>query len=202
MASGKHTTEARLSELLTTPKRRKFVIAYVENGGNATAAAEVAGLASPAQQGSRLLTDDKIIEAIEVHANIVANVAGESRDTILARIRNRANADPGDYWKTVPLRDREGAPILLNGDAVLHETLKRMDELTKPQRQCIKKITLTNNGTSIEFHDPAAADRDLARLMGLEPKEGEALSPEDAAMLISAALGRMDELDGTASTSK
>ena len=52
------------------------------------------------------------------------------------------------------------------------------------------------HGMKIELHDVAAADRDLARLMGLEPKEQEALSPEDAANLIAAAMERMDELDG------
>ena len=200
MTTDSAKSEERLASLLRSPKRRKFVIAYVENGGNATSAAEVAGFAVPNVEGCRLLKDASVVEAIERHANIVSNVAGESRDTVLARIRNRANVDPRDYFEI-----HETASENAEGEITItrHETLKNVTSLTKAQAQCIKKITWNTQGfPSIEFHDPSAADRDLARLMGLEPKENEVLSPEDAANLIAAAMGRMDELDHSAASSE
>ena len=192
-----HTSEARLTELLRSPKRRKFVIAYVENGGNATAAAESAGFAHPREEGYRLLQNDHIIEAIDVHANICSRVAGESRDTVLDRIRNRANVDPRDYFRKIEVIRGEGE----DARTVEIEELRLVSDLTKAQAQCIKKISYNTQGfPTLEFHDAMAADRDLARLMGMEPKETEALSAEDAAQLITAALDRMDELDAPESS--
>jgi hypothetical protein len=172
--------EARLIDLLRSPKRRTFVIVYVENGGNATAAAEAAGFAFPAVEGSRLLRDAKIIEGIEAHSAIVSRVAGESRDTVLARMMNRANINPQDYFDYT--EDTAG-------------TLKPLNQLTKRQAQCIKKISWNQNGPVVEWHDPAVADRDIATLTGMNVKEDTALTADDAASLIAAALDRMDELD-------
>jgi hypothetical protein len=174
------TAEARLIDLLRSPKRRMFVIGYVENGGNATAAAEAAGFAFPAVEGSRLLRDAKIIEGIASHSVIVSSVAGESKNTIIARTMNRANVNPQDYFDFT--EDTAG-------------TLKPLNQLTKRQAQCIKKISWNQNGPVVEWHDPAVADRDLATLMGLNAKEDTALTADDAASLIAAALDRMDELD-------
>lgn len=202
MTDAANNPELALADLLTSPKRRRFVINYVENGGKGTPAAEAAGFASPSVEQNRLLKDDNVRKAIAVHSKIVAAVAGESRDTVLGRIRNRANVDPGDYYKEEPLRDAHGEIIVRNGETPIFQELKRMSELTKEQRQCIKKITLNQHGYTFELHDATAADRDLARLMGLEPKEQEALSPEDAANLIAAALDRMDELDHTPAASE
>lgn len=175
--------EKTLAELLRSPKRRKFVIAYCENGGNATAAAESAGFAVPNVEGCRLLKDASVVEAIEKHSKIVATVAGETKDTVLGRIINRANADIGDYFLTT--EDTQGV-------------LKSLDLLTKAQRQCIKKLSWNQHGPVLELHDPAQADRDLARLMGLEPRENEALTPDDAASLLAAAFERMDATEQNA----
>jgi hypothetical protein len=66
-------------------------------------------------------------------------------------------------------------------------------------RRRIKSISWSQHGISkIEFHDAAAADRDAARLMGLEPKENEALTPDDAASLLAAAFERMDASEANA----
>ncbi len=187
--------ELNLADLLSTPKRRKFVIAYVENGGNGTAAAEVAGLGAPAQAASRMLKDVKVQEAIARHTSIVANVAGESRDTVINRILNRANCDPRDFFKLVTVTRGSGD----SEREVEIEELMRITDLTREQAMCVKKFSWTAHGPSIEFYDASAADRDLARLMGLEPREDANLSPDDAAQLIAAALDRMDELDVTGS---
>lgn len=185
--SDKQTSEARLIQLLRSPKRRKFAIAYVENGGKPTEAAETAGFAAPREEGYRLLRDAAVQEAIEVHANIVGRVSGETRETVLDRIRNRAQANMKDYFRRVQVGDSD----------VFTDELIPISELPRNAAARIKSLTPTNNGTKIELHDVAAADRDLARLMGLEPKEQENLTAEDAASLIAAALDRMDELDAS-----
>lgn len=200
--SEKQTSEARLAELLKAPKRRRFVIAYVENGGNATAAAESAGYAVPNVEGARLLRDASVIEAIEAHTNCVQRVAGESRDTVLNRIRNRANANIQDFFREVPIVGDDGAPVLVNGQALTTNELIPITQLPREVAACIKAVVPTAHGTKLELHDASAADRDLARLMGLEPKEQEALSADDAAQLIAAALDRMDELDHSPATSE
>lgn len=185
--------EKSLADLLSSPKRRLFVIAYVENGGKITAAAESAGFAHPASQGSRLLKDSKVQEAIARYTTICARVAGETKSTILDRMRNRATFDPRDFFFMREVTQNVGTEEEPEERTVLVETLRKINELTKEQAQCIKKVTWNAQGfPSIEFHDPAAADRDLARLMGLEPKENEALTPDEAASLLAAAFDRMD----------
>jgi hypothetical protein len=183
---------AALIESLNSPKQRKFVIAYVANNGNGTAAAKEAGYANPAQDASRLLKVDKVVRAIQKHARKVTTVAGETRDTVLARMINRANVNPQDYFHKVPVMGNDGTPLA----GVFTEELKHITDLTKEQAQCIKKITPNAHGISIEFHDPAAADRDIASMCGWIAKDGEALTPEGAASLIAASLAAMDEVGG------
>ena len=48
-----------------TPKQQRFVQAFAANGGNASKAAEAAGYRLPRSQGSRLLTNVDIINAID-----------------------------------------------------------------------------------------------------------------------------------------
>lgn len=184
--------QAKLTDLLKSKKRRLFVIYYVENGGKHAEAAEAAGFAVPDVEGCRLLRDANVVEAIRRYAAVATNVAGETRDTILARMINRANVDPGDYFETVERTIGEGD----DARTITVEDWKPLNKMTKGQRQRIKKISDTQYGRTMEFHDPSAADRDIARLMGLEPKEEHNdLTPEDAASLIASAFERMDETD-------
>jgi hypothetical protein len=185
-------SEARLAALLNTPKQRRFVILYVENGGNATAAAEGAGYSHAAVEGCRLLKNDKVLKAIEHHARTVGHVAGENRDTILGRMIDRANADPTQVW--------------LNDERTRNEFhahgLKHPSELSVELRRSIKSISFTQHGPKIEFYAADAADRDLANIMGYSRREDERLTAEDAAALIAASLDRMDELDHSAPASE
>ena len=197
MADSKQTTEARLAELLQSPKRRKFVIAYCENPTNPTAAAEMAEYAKPREEGYRLLRNASVIDAIEAHMAIVQRVAGETRDTVLDRIRNRANVDPRDFFYVREITRTTGEGDDAVETTIEVEELKRVTALTKKQAQCIKKVTWNTQGfPSIEFHDSAAADRDLARLMGLEPKDGDPLTAETAAALIAGAMAAMEDVGG------
>jgi hypothetical protein len=185
-------SELNLADLLSSPKRRRFAIAYAENGGNGTAAAEAAGFATPAQEAVRLLKDAKVNEAIARHAQVMANTAGESRDTVLARIINRARANVADIFV-----DDEHTRAEFHAAGIQHPK-----DLPIETQRCIKSISFNQNGVSkIEFYDSSAADRDLARLMGLEPKENEALTPDDAASLLAAAFDRMDASEQNAEPS-
>ena len=180
MPEAKTTKGVDLAKLLRSPKRKKFVIAYCENGGNGTAAAESAGFEFPEQEAVRLLKDAKVIEAIEQYSGVVLAVAGETHNTILQRTINRAKSDIGDYFETTG--DVTGA-------------LKPLHKLTKEQRQCIKKLSWNQHGPVLELHDPSAADAKLAEYMGMTKREDEALTADDAASLIAAAMDRMDAVD-------
>lgn len=193
--------EARLVELLSSPKRRRFVLHYVDNGGNATQAAISAGYSEKSAhvEGSRLLKDDKVQRAIQIYVQAKANVAGENKDTILARIINRAQFDLRDYFITVPIVDEHGNQRLArDGVPLVTEELKPLNQLTQAQAARIKKLSWNQHGPVIEFHDPAAADRDLASLMGYVKEDHSSLTAEEAAALIAASLAKMNELDHSA----
>ena len=186
MAESVDKEELDLADLLNSPKRRKFVIAYCENGGKITAAAESAGLKCPASQGSRMLKDVKVQEAIARHSAIMARVSGEPRDTIIDRIRNRARANASDIFL---VNENTIAEFHAGG-------LKHPSELPEATQRCIKSIAFNQHGISkVEFYDASSADRDLANIMGLNQKDNEGLTPDDAASLLAAAFDRMDGTD-------
>jgi phage terminase small subunit len=190
--------EATLVELLSSSKRRRFVLNYVDNGGNATKAAVSAGYAEKSAhvEGSRLLKDDKVRAAIRKYSQAKANVAGENRDTILDRMINRAQLDIREYYVTVPIVDTEGNQrIARDGLPLVTEEMKPLNQLTRAQASRIKKLKFTQQGPELEFHCPAQADRDLANLLGYAKEDHSSLTAEDAAALIAASLAKMDELD-------
>ena len=181
--------EIDLADLLKSPKRRRFCILYVENGGNGTAAAEAAGFAAPAQEAVRLLKDVNIKKTIDRYARVVCSNVGETRDTVIRRESIWASHDIGRVFIDTPESRAEFA-----AQGIKHPAA--MDEET---RRCIKKISFNQHGiASIEFYDAGRANRALAEYLGMTKQEDQSLSAEDAATLISAALGRMDELDGAA----
>lgn len=195
--------EARLSEILTTPMQVKFCIAYVENGGHGTRAAITAGYAekNAAQAASRLLKEDKIQKGVRTYAKAVAKVAGENKETILARTINRAQLDVRDYFIIVPLIGEDGRPVIgAGGMPLATEEMKRLSDLTTEEAQRVKKLSWNQAGPVIEFHDPAIADRDLANLLGYTKNDDARLGAEDAAALIAAAMEAMDEADGIPSS--
>lgn len=188
--------EARLADVLSSVKMRRFVLHYVDNGGNATKAAISAGYAenSARQQGSRLLQRDDIQQAIRIYAQQKANVAGENKETILDRMINRASLDIRDYFVTVPITDENGEQrIARDGLPLVTEEMKPFNQLTRAQAGRIKKLSWNQHGPVLEFHCPAAADRDLANLLGYTKAEDTALNAEDAAHLIAASLEQMRE---------
>lgn len=195
--------ELAMAEALTSIKQRKFVQYYVENGGKGTAAAEAAGYGAPAASANDNLKNSTVLEWIERYAALCTRNSGESRETIIGREVNWASVDPGEFYVSVAVLGNDGTPILdPSGQPVTTLEVKPMCELTKAQRQCIKKLANNRHGVVLEFHDPMRANRNLAEYNGLTQKEDQALSADDAANLIGAAMARMDELDHTPATSE
>jgi len=191
-----------LAEALTSIKQRKFVMFYVENGGNGTAAAEAAGYSAAPQSAIDCLRNPKIQEHIKKYAALCTRNAGESRETIIAREVNWAKGSIKDYFNDVPLIAADGSPILdASGQPATTVEMKPMSEWTDEQAARVKKISWNRNGVVLELHDPMRANRNLAEYNGLTQKEDQALSADDAANLIGAAMARMDELDHSPVTS-
>lgn len=182
---GEKRTQAdvHLSTLLTSIKRRRFVVAFVENGGNATAAAEKAGFAVPNVESARLLKDGSVLKAIEYYSGITLQVAGESRDTIMQRTINRARSKMSDYFVT---------PATATAD---EWKLKPPHLWTEDQARCVKTVSWTRYGPRLELYDSSASDRHLAEYAGMTQKDDAGLTPEGAASLIAAAMNEMDALD-------
>lgn len=192
-----------LAEALSSIKQRKFVMFYVENGGNGTAAAEAAGYGAAAQSAIDCLKNPKIKEQIAKYAALCTRNAAESRETIIGREVNWTKGDVTDYFNDVPVRMDDGSPVMdASGMPVTTTELKPMNEWTKDQASRVKKISWNRNGVVLELHDPMRANRNLAEYNGLTAKEDQALGAEDAAQLIGAAMARMDELDHSAPTSE
>jgi len=203
MADDKSKIELELAEALTSVKRRKFVMFYVENGGNGTAAAEAAGYAAPATAQYDCLKNPTVQEQIRKYAALCARNSGESRETILGREINWTKGRVSDYFNDVPLIAADGSPVLdASGQPATTTELKPMSTWTDDQAARVKKISWNRNGVVLELHDPMRANRNLAEYSGMLSKEDAALGAEDAAALIGAAMARMDELDHSSATSE
>lgn len=195
--------ELAMAEALTSIKQRKFVMFYVENGGNGTAAAEAAGYSAAAASANDCLKNSTILEWIEKYAALCTRNAGESRETIIHREVQWASADIRGFFTKVPIISDDGEPATDNaGNEIFTEELIPITDWTREQAACVKKISWNRNGPVLELHDPMRANRNLAEYNGLTAKEDQALSADDAANLIGAAMARMDELDHSPAASE
>jgi hypothetical protein len=185
-----------LAEALTSIKQRKFVMFYVENGFNGTAAAEAAGYGAPAASAYDCLKNSTIKEQIKKYAALCARNAGESRETIIGREVIWSKGDIREFFVKVPIIPDDGSP-----PTAFTEEMIPITDWTKEQAACVKKISWNRNGPVLELHDPMRANRNQAEYIGLTAKEDQALGAEDAANLIGAAMARMDELDHSPATS-
>jgi hypothetical protein len=193
-----------LAKALSSIKQRKFVMFYVENGGNGTAAAEAAGYSTPSQSAQDCIKNPRIQEQIEKYSALCARNAGESRETILHREVNWASGDIRDFFVMKAILDNEGNPSIhpLTGDAEFTEEMIPITEWTKDQAARVKKISWNRNGPVLELHDPMRANRNLAEYNGMLMKEDQALNADDAAALIAASMARMKELDHSPAASE
>lgn len=192
-----------MREALTSIKQRKFVMFYVENGGNGTSAAEAAGYGAAATSAIDCLKNPKIQEQISKYAALCTRNSAESRETIIAREVTWATSDIRDFFYKRPLLSADGT-VSTNeaGEDLFTDEMKSILDWTKEEAACVKKISWNRNGPVLELHDPMRANRNLAEYNGLTAKEDAALGADDAAALIAAAMGRMEELDHTPAASE
>jgi hypothetical protein len=203
MADDNLKMDEELAEALTSIKQRKFVMFYVENGFNGTSAAEAAGYSAAAASAYDCLKNPAIKEQIKKYAALCARNSGESRETIIGREVIWAKADIRDFFYKRPLLNTDGTPSVDEaGEALFTDEMKSILDWTKEEAACVKKISWNRNGPVLELHDPMRANRNQAEYIGLTQKEDQALNAEDAAALIGAAMGRMNELDHSSATSK
>lgn len=195
--------ELAMAEALTSIKQRKFVMFFVENGGNGTAAAEAAGYSAPAASANDCLKNSTILEQIDKYAALVTRNAAESSETIIDREVRWATVDIRAYFVKKPILKNDGTPSTDEaGVELFTEEMIPITDWTRDQAACVKKVSWNRNGPVLEFHDAMRANRNLAEYNGLTASEHEALSADDAANLIGAAMARMDELDHTPATSE
>jgi len=105
----------------------------------------------PIEEATALIRDPEFIKLVDADRDALLLTEMETAERIIARYANIANNDPGDFF--------------LGGCAGYEP--KPVELLTKAQRQCIKKITHSQHGTTIEFHCPMRANDKLAEFRKL-----------------------------------
>jgi hypothetical protein len=131
------------------PRQKKFLAAYLVNGGNATAAAREAGYANARVEGYRLTRVPAISAAIKEHLDAAAMSAEE----VLARLADHARGDLADFIDI----GRSGRWKL---------DLKKAEKLGL--LHLVKKISYDRKGNpTLELHDAQAALQLLAKHHGL-----------------------------------
>ena len=175
-----------------TTGRREFCY-HMARMGDTKKAAEAAGM-SPTS-GPYLFQLEAVRDVVQLELARLLRVAGENEECVIARWSRWADVDIGDFF---------AIPEAPNGDpnqVIDHFEIKPFSQLTKEQRQCIKKIKVTRgaNGRNIEFevHDAHKANNDLAQMMGLLGRgDTDATPPEELAASIQRTLQEMQNVNG------
>ena len=135
------------------PKRRAFVEAYCGAAqGNATKAARMAGYAKPNPEGSRLLANASVAEAIAKISAITSN----------ARI---STAEERQEWLTAVYR---GEVDDVNGPASIRDRMKAVELLGKMRGDFVEKREVEHRGAGLVV----ALTRDEVRRAARMKEEG------------------------------
>jgi hypothetical protein len=175
---------------MLTENKRRFAYQVVTTA-DVDKAAEFIGI--DRATADEWLNDPDVQAAIAHDTAAAVAVAGESRETIIARMVNWANADIGDYFEQRPVAppDPDGNA---EPDAGGWFRLKSPGQLTADQRKRIKKIKWTQHGPEIELHDPMRANRDLAEAYAIFENKQEDKRPEDWATQLRELAGEMEKV--------
>lgn len=163
-----------------TTGRREFCY-HMARLGDTKKAAEAAGM-SPTS-GPYLFQLQPVRDVIETELRRMIRATGENEESVVARWSMWADSDVGDYF----IGDYQ---------------LRPLDDLSKEQRQCIKKIKISHNArgdrnVDLELHDQHKANNDLAVMMGLLGKgDNDTTPPEETAHAIQRALQEMKSVNG------
>lgn len=126
-----------------TFKERRLAYALSKDDDIAKAATEAD---MTIEQAQAKLAEPEFFELVEADRQAAVTADMETAERIIARYANIANNDPGEFFL---------------GGAAGYEP-KPVEMLTREQRQCIKKITHSQHGITIEFHCPMRANDKLA----------------------------------------
>jgi len=141
------------------PRQKQFVVAYFDNGFNATAAYKAAGYEEKCapEAASRLLRDVKVQAAISEQLDTMG-VTPERIKTALAEIAFDGDLSQFEDFltgsKLTTLRDEEGVNTKLVKSA---------------------GVSITDKGTvrKLELHDRLSALKELARIVGIVTEKHE-----------------------------
>lgn len=159
-----------------TTKQRWFANAMATTS-NIEQAAKVAEI-SLEQAEQWLVHPD--IEPVILHDKIAAiNTAMETRDRVISRYANIANADLSDYY-------------VKNSNMT---QLRDIGDLTVAQRQCIKSVKFTPQGDPIlELYDRMRANDKLADILKVVSDDVTGASAEEKASQIRTLLQEMEDV--------
>lgn len=148
-----------------TPKQRVFVAEYMKDM-NATRAAIRAGYSrrSAHNQGQRMIKNDEVAAEIERLMAERIERTGIEADRVLEELGRLAFSDLREHVEWGPNR-----VVLKESEGLTDEAAAAVAEVAK---------TVSENGASykIKLHDKLGALRDLAKHLGLFPKDGSSVN--------------------------
>ncbi|RWG02558.1 terminase small subunit [Mesorhizobium sp.] len=152
-----------------TPKQALFVNEYLVDL-NATAAAKRAGYSElTAQvQGSRLLSNVMVAEAIATRQAAIADRLGVTQEKIVAELAKIAFADirKAVRWGKSPV-DTKSENADPNGLGVYPVELVPSETIDDDTAAAVSEVSLTQTGIKIKMHDKKSALVDLGKHLGM-----------------------------------
>ena len=139
-----------------TTKQAAFLYEYLRNAFNATAAAKFAKYKNPNNAGPRLLTNPKIIRALEFE--VIAPGVMDAEE-VLGRLSEQARGEYSKYFITEKIGYVIGEKIGYR-DVLTIDFQKMIDD---GKGHLIKGVKQTQYGQVIEFHDAHLALVDMGR---------------------------------------
>lgn len=146
-----------------TPRRQEFVRQYIKSL-NAAAAARAAGYspASARHEGSRLLANDHVQQAISEARSALAEREAVTTERIVSELASIAFADLGDFFRldgSVAVIDFGNLPI---GATKALESIT-VDEYVEGRGDSAENVRRIR----VRLHDKRAALVDLAKVLGM-----------------------------------
>ncbi|MEQ3653684.1 MAG: terminase small subunit [Glaciecola sp.] len=158
-----------------TPKKEKFCLHYFENGKASDAYKHAYSyskmkIATISNNAYKLLQRNDVITRLQELRDKAANDAVMTKQEALERLSNSARVTVDDiavFSEQVIGEDENGNPVTQAAWRI-----KNSDEINPKALSAIKSVTATKMGPKLEMHDPQAAIKQLADLLGWNaPKE-------------------------------
>lgn len=165
-----------------TAKQERFVAEYLIDL-NATQAAIRAGYSekTATEQGSRLLTNVKVQEAIAEGQNKTAEKLEITKQRIVDELAKIAFADirKAVRWGKSPI-DTTSENASPNGLGIYPVELVPSEIIEDDIAAAVAEVSLTQTGVKIKMHDKKSALVDLAKMLGFMVEKHEHSGPDGA----------------------